>query len=202
MKNSCSPDTEAYWFLFSAQGGGVTLPTLLEKTTLTHCPIGSYPTHSHQPFPSDPSCSLFLQKLQACTHCKSLPIVIPTKQFTLQPCPPAVAGAGAQRGTGGSGTQKRSSPPPHGDPSGPPQRGIAGKQELPFAKYCEDLHLPTLSFSLPTDVKTGPFKTLIKKLQRKKLFTCLRRDQQSDCLTRTQRSLDSGSYPVSMAARL
>lgn len=45
MKNSRSPDTEAYWVLFSAQGGGVTLPMLLEMTTLTHCPIGSYPTH-------------------------------------------------------------------------------------------------------------------------------------------------------------
>lgn len=74
---------------------------------------------------------------------------------------------------------------------------MAGKPELPFAKYCEDLRF---HFALPADVKTGPFKIWIKKLQRKKVFSCPRRAQREDRLTRTQD--DSGPYPASTAAQL
>ena len=74
----------------------MTLPMLLKTTALNHCPIGT-PLTSHQHFPSDFPHSPFLQKLQACTRCKPVPIVpivVPAKQFTLQPCPPVVPGAG------------------------------------------------------------------------------------------------------------
>lgn len=111
-----SLDTQTCWDLSSAQGGGVTLPMLLQMTALKHFPSAAIALSSHQHFPPE----VFLISFKSCQSVLTTnhsPLCFHQSNSAAQPAHGGLDRG--QRGRGGSGTQKlllhpgRTSDPSH-----------------------------------------------------------------------------------------